>query len=139
MGTVIRPEVSEKNRYWISRHRYYELKHFCLQYSDWESAYRVLDGFAKQNYSCAASNKSSVISKPTEKCAGSRLYYYDRMELVKRTAQETTAVFDAQLFKAVTEGLSFEHIRAQTGLPCSKDDWYELYRKFFWLLDKARG
>lgn len=26
------PELSEKNPYWIERHRYYELKHFCLQY-----------------------------------------------------------------------------------------------------------
>ena len=32
MGTQIRPELSEKNLYWIDRHRYYELKHFCLQY-----------------------------------------------------------------------------------------------------------
>ena len=26
MGTTIRPELSEKNPYWIERHRYYELK-----------------------------------------------------------------------------------------------------------------
>ena len=31
MATMIRPELSEKNPYWIERHRYYELKHFCLQ------------------------------------------------------------------------------------------------------------
>lgn len=32
MGTNIRPELSNKSPYWIERHRYYELKHFCLQY-----------------------------------------------------------------------------------------------------------
>lgn len=32
MSTLIRPEVSEKNKYWIDKHRHYELKHFCLQY-----------------------------------------------------------------------------------------------------------
>lgn len=32
MATVIRPEISPKNKYWISKHRHYELKHFCLQY-----------------------------------------------------------------------------------------------------------
>lgn len=26
MGTTIRPELSEKNPYWIERHRYYHLK-----------------------------------------------------------------------------------------------------------------
>lgn len=25
MGTAIRPEISGKNKYWIERHRYYEL------------------------------------------------------------------------------------------------------------------
>lgn len=34
MSTTIRPEVSEKNQYWIEKHRYYELKHFCLQYKE---------------------------------------------------------------------------------------------------------
>lgn len=32
MANDIRPEVSQKNPYWIGKHRYYELKHFCLQY-----------------------------------------------------------------------------------------------------------
>ena len=46
MGTSIRPEVSSKKEYWLSRHRYYELKHFCLQYPEWKRNYRALDGFA---------------------------------------------------------------------------------------------
>jgi hypothetical protein len=36
MGTTIRPELSEKNPYWIERHRYYELKHFLLSISNLE-------------------------------------------------------------------------------------------------------
>lgn len=31
MSTTIRPELSEKNQYWLDKHRYYELKHFCLK------------------------------------------------------------------------------------------------------------
>lgn len=31
-------ELSERNPYYISKHRYYELKHFCLQYPEWEEA-----------------------------------------------------------------------------------------------------
>lgn len=42
MSTLIRPEISIKNKYWISRHRYYELKHFCLQYTDWKKMYLIL-------------------------------------------------------------------------------------------------
>ena len=34
-----RAEVSKKNKYYISKHRYYELKHFCLQYKEWEDGF----------------------------------------------------------------------------------------------------
>lgn len=46
MGTTIRPELSEKNPYWIERHRYYELKHFCLQYPIWKKHMQPWMGLA---------------------------------------------------------------------------------------------
>ena len=46
MATEIRPELSEKNPYWIGKHRYYELKHFCLQYPIWKKAYNALLGLS---------------------------------------------------------------------------------------------
>lgn len=33
-----KPELSLKNPYYLPRHRYYELKHFCLQYATSETA-----------------------------------------------------------------------------------------------------
>lgn len=36
MTTTIRPEISYSSKYHISKHRYYELKHFCLQYHEWQ-------------------------------------------------------------------------------------------------------
>lgn len=38
MGTTIRAQISEKNKYYIDKHRHYELKHFCLQYPNWKKA-----------------------------------------------------------------------------------------------------
>ena len=35
---------------------------------------------------------------------------------------------------ALTEGLSYEKMAP----PCCKEVWYTAYRRFFWLLDKAR-
>ena len=35
MSTTIRPEIDRQSRWYISKHRYYELKHFCLQYHEW--------------------------------------------------------------------------------------------------------
>lgn len=30
MGSVVRSSISASNKYYIPKHRYYELKHFCL-------------------------------------------------------------------------------------------------------------
>lgn len=136
MGTNIRPEISERNPYWISKHRYYELKHFCLQYNGWASAYKALDGKAARPL--LDGRASGGAGDPTEKCAERRVYYADRMAMVRQATLDATADFHEQLLFAVTEGLSYEHIRARTNIPCSKDEWYECYRRFFWLLSKAR-
>ena len=45
MSRIIRPELSKSNPYYISKHRYYELKHFCLQYYEWKELYLSLDTY----------------------------------------------------------------------------------------------
>ena len=63
MATKIRPVLSEKNKYYIDKHRYYELKHFCLQYDDWKKAYSILDGY--DSYQVGLGVKSSGVSDRT--------------------------------------------------------------------------
>ena len=46
----IRPELSKKNQYWIDRHRYYELKHFCLQYKNWKVYIQEIDGMSPEKF-----------------------------------------------------------------------------------------
>ena len=69
MGTTIRPELSEKNPYWIEKHRYYELKHFCLQYPIWRKAYSLLDGYANPPKDLASFVVTSTLGDPTAKNA----------------------------------------------------------------------
>lgn len=66
MGTTIRPELSEKNPYWIERHRYYELKHFCLQYPIWKKAYAALDGLSRRPSDLEVFSKKGEISDPKQ-------------------------------------------------------------------------
>ena len=60
MATVIRAKISEKNKYYIDKHRYYELKHFCLQYNEWKKAY-------------ASCNESIIFASKFEKGATSNI------------------------------------------------------------------
>lgn len=139
MSTTIRPELSERNKYWIEKHRYYELKHFCLQYPLWRKARAALDSLSKRPNNAAAVSKTNKVSSPVEKCVEARLFYTDRMELLENVASETDEVMAVYILKAVTEGISYDHLKVRMNVPCCKDTYYELYRRFFWLLNKARG
>lgn len=137
MGTTIRPELSEKNPYWIERHRYYELKHFCLQYPIWEKkAKAALSSLSQKPIGTVI--YTGNLSDPTAKCAEARVFYTERMELVEKAAKETDAELGNYILKAVTQGISYDVLRARVNVPCCKDIYYELYRRFFWILNRVR-
>lgn len=139
MATTIRAEISEKNPYWIEKHRYYELKHFCLQYPIWKKAYLALDGLAKRPTDFALFSGQQHLGDPTARGAEARIFYSDRMDLVKLVAEETDAVLGTYILQAVTNGISYDCLKARLDIPCCKDVYYNLYRRFFWLLNKERG
>ena len=136
MSTTIRPEVSRKNPYWIEKHRYYELKHFCLQYPIWKKAKAALSGLSQRPLDMVTSKGN--FGNPTAKCAEAREFYSKRMELIEKAATETDAELGGYILKAVTEGISYEHLKARLEIPCCKDVYYELYRRFFWILSRER-
>lgn len=137
MATVLRAELSKKNRYWIDKHRHYELKHFCLQYPYWKKAYTELDGMSKKGDDPTGS-RSNIPGDPTGKCVEIRTAYLERMELVRRTAYEADPDLASYIFIAVTEGVSYDYLRSKLNIPCGRDMYYDRYRRFFWLLDQAR-
>ena len=64
---MIRSELSEKNPYWIERHRYHELKQFCLQYPIWKKTYESIDGLLGRPADLSTFGKAKHISNPTER------------------------------------------------------------------------
>ena len=135
MGTVIRPELSKKSKYWLERHRYYELKHFCLQYSSWKKELAALDGYFAAGTVRVNEGKTG---DPTAAEVEHREYYRDRIDMVEQVARDTDGLIGPYILVGVTEGFTYDKLRARCGCPCCKDIYYELYRRFFWLLDKTR-
>ena len=138
MSTSIRPELSPKNCYWIEKHRYYELKHFCLQYPTWRRKYNSLINYPSGWPQPVPPSKTNVFVDPVTKHLEERLYYSDRMEMLERVAKKTDEKLASYILKAITEGISYDHLKARTDIPCCKDTYYELYRRFFWLLSNER-
>ena len=129
-------ELSQKNKYWISKHRQYELKHFCLQYPTWKQEYAELSYISPSVIGFNPS--SSTPGDPTGNLAVKRSYYKDRIDLIERVAAETDEVLGDYILKAVTEGLSYNHLKSRLKIPCGRDAYYACYRRFFWLLSNAR-
>lgn len=103
MSTITRPEISESNKYYINRHRYYELKHFCMQY----------DYFKKEKMQ-------------------------QNLNLLEKACEETDVILGKYVLMAVIGGYSYDILRVRCNVPCCRDIYYELYRRFFWVLDSLR-
>ena len=138
MATNIRAEVSEKNKYWIDKHRHYELKHFCLQYPMWKKAYADFDDLGLSLSMIEHTPTSNLPGDPTAKRALMKNYYSEKMRLIERIALEADHCLSDYILKAVTEGLSYTYLKARLNIPCGRDMFYDRYRRFFWLLSNSR-
>lgn len=138
MATLIRPELSSKNKYWIEKHRYYELKHFCLQYPIWVKRYSELDDLCMTKSIWDRMPSGHNPNDLTAKYAIRKAIYSNRINLIERTSIETDPDLHSYILKGITEGLSYTYLRTKLNIPCSKDTYYDRYRRFFWLLSQSR-
>ena len=139
MATVIRPELSIKNKYHIDKHRHYELKHFCLQYPTWKKAYVDLDNVGIAISTAERIPSSNLPGDPTAKRAVAKAQLIERIEMVEKSAREADDYLWEYILKGVTENLSYTYLKTKMNMPCGKDMYYDRYRKFFWLLNRVRG
>lgn len=135
---MMRAELSGKNKYWVEKHRYYELKHFCLQYPFWKRAYSEIDWLYGQDFNPSAYSKSNLPADPTYHLAEKRVRYFHRMEMVEQAAINADPELASYILKGVTEGASYTYLKSRLEIPCSRDTYYDRYRRFFWLLNKSR-
>lgn len=139
MATVIRAEISEKNKYYIDKHRYYELKHFCLQYPEWKKAYASCCESVIFSSKFERMTSTNMPSDLTAKYATLRAQYASKIQLIEDMAIAADPTLYKYILKAVTEGLSYPYLKTAMNIPCGKDMYYDRYRRFFWLLNNERG
>ena len=139
MATLIRPEISERNKYWIDKHRHYELKHFCLQYPMWKKA--IFDMY-NSNISSSIVERipsGNLPGDPTGRQVALKLDYTDKIDLIEKIAKEADGYLYKYILKAVTEGYSYVYLKSRLKIHCSRDTYYDRYRRFFWLLSQERN
>lgn len=80
----------------------------------------------------------SIFNDPTSKLAEKCLFYSKLIQLVNESAEDTDNQLGVYILKGVTYGLSYDVIKAQLNIPCCKDVYYDLYRRFFWILSTRK-
>lgn len=139
MGTNITPEISKRKSFYISKHRYYELKHFCLQYPEWKKELVELRESYEPKSQLGGNIKfSNDVTDKTGNLATNIVYLENCIKLVESVANELDSVLGWYIFKAVTEDLSYVTLSTEFYIPCGKDIYYKLYRQFFYILSERR-
>lgn len=138
MSTIIRPELSVKNKYYIEKHRYYELRHFCLQYPIWKKTLSAIGNIKYASPDISSVRIEGGNADPTADLVQARIFYSDRISMVEKVAAKTDSEIAAYLLRGVTEGVAYEYLKSKLNIPCCREKYYELYRKFFYLLSIAR-
>ena len=114
MGTNIRAEISQKSVYYISQHRYYELKHFCMQYPEWKHELSSIDGVYSRSAGTIEFVDAGKTGDPTSIYAEARIFYERRMKMVDDAAvRATDDIFGPVLVQAIMEGWSYEQVAAR--------------------------
>ena len=138
MATEIKAELSRKSTYYIPKHRYYELKHFCLQYRDWLNNYDILDGFTNRPVSFDLRRKLNGHSDQTARVAILKAEYARKISMVNDVAECVAGDLAAYVLRGVTEQLTYNELKLHYDIPCCRDVYYKLYRQFFFALDMER-
>ena len=126
-----------KKKYGISKHAFGTAYSYCLQYPEW-----------KEEMNNIAMIKSPQItgmpgahggSDPTAEKAQRWAELLGKMRKVEETVREAVgdseSLYDYMLEYVTTEGATFQNIK-QKGVPCERTYFYEIRRKFYYLMAK---
>lgn len=134
------PDVRPINqdKYNISKHRFLELYHFCMQYQEWRDELKYCTDTVKGiNYS--AEIKGTGTDNATEQLAIRRDELKRKCELIEQTAIEADPEIYQYIIKGVTANYaSYKYLREVMNIPCGKDMYYNRRRKFYWLLSRKK-
>lgn len=115
----IRPELSNKNCYKLDKNRYYELKYFCLQYTEWLNQLETLDGYSRTNCVQMEQNNGTYGDR-TYSTVVKREVYLNNIKLVNKIAIEVDEYLSKYLIKGITENLSYDILKVRFDIPCSR-------------------
>lgn len=129
-------DLKLSKEYNISRHRYRELKEFCLQYEEKKAELQQI--YTSSTAAPEVAVKGGIPGAPTEKKAMRASSLKSEIKLIDdvicEACGEDVGIVEF-LKRNVTSGTGFETLGC---VPCSCRSFYQYRRLFFFLLDKKK-
>lgn len=134
-----RNDISRKNKWWIPKNRFLELKYYCLQVPDWQKT--ILQNNESIGIHAGIREGLGIVSPdskfPDWKYVSENVELKNRIELINESAKISGGNFSKYIFEQVTEGRNYSYLLSHYSIPISSTNWHDAYyRKFFWVLDK---
>ncbi|MDF2685097.1 MAG: hypothetical protein K0S55_278 [Clostridia bacterium] len=117
----------------ISDYAYRELRYFCLQYP--EKKKQLKDCYLLSSHGYRGAPSAGGVSDPTSAMAMKAMKLSESLELIEQTAIAVDSVLYPYIIKNVTTESEYRALE----VPCGRRQFYELRRKFFYLLALKRG
>lgn len=134
MGNI-RPKLKNNREYDLTVHEFYMAYHYALQYNEWKSKVNDIASIDTPDPENADMPKAHNISDTTFSKAVRISEYRDKMRMIEELVREVAPDIYTWLFKAVTtDNCSYENLRVYMDLPCGKNYYYAMRRKFYFLL-----
>ena len=132
MGNI---RTGYKGSYALGKHKLYMAIHYALQYHELKDAYNEIEVSAKGvNYDEKVRTSGG---DPTYTLAERRAELRSKIEKIESAARLTSEKYYKFVMKAVTEeGMNFNLLKTKYDMPCGKNTFYVLRRKFYYLLAK---
>ena len=132
--------LSTKNPYYLTKHRFYEVYHYAMQYQEWKDEYRTTEQTMRGIAYDGVKVKSSGSGDELERVAIRLAELSEKIEMLEAVARETDKDLSEYILRGVTdEQVTYNYLSMVLHIPCSRNTYYSLRRKFYWLLSKRLG
>ena len=128
-------ELSQKNKYWLSQNRLFQVQYFCYQYDEWKNQINGLSILKSPTIDSLPITGGK--SDPTQRIALEISELQRKIDLVENTVREVDKdLYNYLLIGFTHREVSYEYLNTFLGMPCGRRQYYQKYRRFYWMISK---
>lgn len=126
---------AKSSKYYVERELYMTVVHFCRQYPTWIAELNIDPDTSRAITYDKECVQTSMTGDMTADLAIRRVKIAEKVKLIDDTAKEVAGSCNSWLILGVCYGIPFFQLVSQ-GIPCGKDMYYSMRRKFYYLVSK---